>query len=112
MGQRHGLDHQLQGADAVALRGVDQLAAAAIVAAIELAGHDEAVVTECSCTSCGRAMSSRQLLCVDLDHLFAEGVDLVDAIEALQAIQRRFRSPRNLPGIVVAGPRPACEKPS
>ena len=45
-GQRHGLDHQLQGADAVALDGVDHLAAAAMVPAIELAGHDEALMRD------------------------------------------------------------------
>ena len=73
-GQRHGLDHQLQGADAVAFDGIDDRSAAALVAAIELAGHDEALVRDVH-VFWAAFQSSRQFSVWTLTDFVQQGVE-------------------------------------
>ena len=68
-GARHGLRHQLQGADAVALDGADHLAAAAPVAPVELAGHDEAAVIDVHVVL-GSPPQQPPVILVELDDVF------------------------------------------
>ncbi len=84
-GQGHGFEHQLQGADAVALGGVDRIAPAAMLAALELAGHDEAVMRDVH-VLVGRGVQQPPVVRMDFDGLFQQRVDFGDAIEALQTI--------------------------
>ena len=85
-GQWQGLLHQLQGADAVALHGADVAAAAAMVAAIELAGDDVAVMLDLIAgIALGRRFQQPPVALVDVDDGLAEIVDLIDAAQALQA---------------------------
>ena len=94
-----GLDHQLQGADAVALLGVDHLAAAAVLPALELPGDLEPLVLDLHVVLRG-GPEQAPIVLVDGDDRFAELVDLVDAVEALQALRALVQVAAHLPRIV------------
>ena len=98
-GQRHRLHHQLQGAHAVALERVDRLSAAAMLAAIELAGDDEAVVLDGEVCLGGRP-EEPPVLGMRADDGLAEVVELVDPAELLQGGGRLGQIVADLAGIV------------
>src|SRR5437763_1484676 len=82
---RQGLLHQLQGADAIAIEGANVASAAALEAAIELAGHDVAVVLiVLERPRCG--IEQMPVVLVSGDGAFAEVVDFIFAAETLKAI--------------------------
>ena len=104
-GQLEGLVHQLQGADTVALEGVDIPAAfaAVLVAPVELAGHDETDVVVPVVP--GQAQRGRlkqaPVSFVGLDDAFAEVIDLIDAAKLLEAVDGGGKVFAHLCGIVL-----------
>jgi len=86
-GQRHGSDHELQGADPVPLLRVGHLAAAAVRAALEFAADDEPLMRHLQ-VGLGRSPQEAPVLLVDRDHGLAQGVDLAGAVQSLQCLDR------------------------
>src|SRR5207237_6748831 len=83
-GELEGLVEELQRLDAVALHGIDVATLAAGMAAIELAGHDVAEVLALG-VGAGRGGEQAPVALVHLDDGIAEGIDLVNSAEPLQA---------------------------
>src|SRR5262249_36309083 len=100
LGQRQGLLHQLQGAGAVALEGVDPASLAAFRAAVELAGDDVAVVVTLPniivSVAEGRRLQEPPVLGVGGDDRLPEVIDLIEVVELTLAIESKVEVLANL----------------
>src|SRR5262249_21385225 len=96
-----GLLHKLKRADAVAVIGADELAAGApAIAAIELAGGDEAELLAVE-ESAGGGLEKPPILGMGQDHGFAIFVDLIGPAQALQAVDGKFQVLHDFFGIAL-----------